>query len=389
MIKELQELFDGLNHLCETNEAFYFSEQKYNEKYTIRSYSYRLASWSDFQLPYAKDCRGTAFILNNETNEWNLFTRAYKKFFNLGEGIAKDEYVSKNLPVKSFEKLDGSLILVGRIDGKLVPKSKTSINSEHAILANKLIQENEKLQHFIETALNEGYTPVFELVGPSFKIVLNYPKDELIFLGYVENTTSDVVTFDGISGVGAFKETTGVRPAECYNLTWEELLSIQSTQENSKPCIEGFVVLCDNGEFVKIKTSHYTNLHHLKDNINNLTNLIPLILNDNLDDIIGQFQEDQVTLDYIVQTQEKVSHKFNHLVVEYKNLRGLYFNKFEENRKEFAIKYKNHELFSYVMKTTNESFRQIEEVAERCAKQYILNKCRTLTEAKKFIDNLN
>ena len=384
MTKELQELFDGLNHLCETNEAFYFSEQKYNEKYTIRSYTYRLASWSDFQVPYAKDCRGTAFILNNETNEWNLFTRAYRKYWNLGEGIAKDEYVSKNLPVKSFEKLDGSLILVGRIDGKLVPKSKTSINSEHAILANKLIQENEKLQFFIKTALNEGYTPVFELVGPSFKIVLNYPKDELIFLGYVENTTSNIVTFDG-GDVEAFKETTGIRPAECYDLTWEELLS---TQENSKPDIEGYVVLCDNGEFVKVKLASYTNLHHLKDNINNLTNLIPLILNDNLDDIIGQFQEDQVTIDYIVQTQEKVAHKFNHLVVEYKNLRGLYFNKFEENRKEFAIKYKNHELFASVMRGLNTSFREVEQVAESKIKKYILNKCRTLTEAKKFIDDL-
>lgn len=224
MTKELQELFDGLNHLCETNEAFYFSEQKYNEKYTIRSYSYRLASWSDFQAPYAKDCRGTAFILNNETNEWNLFTRAYKKFWNLGEGIPKDDFIKERIPVKSFEKLDGSLILVGRIDGKLVPKSKTSINSEHAILANKLIQENKKLQDFIKTALDEGYTPVFELVGPSFKIVLNYPKDELIFLGYVENTTSDVVTFDGDDAdINVFKETTGIRPAKCYNLTWDEL----------------------------------------------------------------------------------------------------------------------------------------------------------------------
>ena len=151
---------------------------------------------------------------------------------------------------------------------------------------------------------------------------------------------------------------------------------------------EGFVVLCDNGEFVKIKNSHYTNLHHLKDNINNLTNLIPLILNDNLDDVMGQFREDQVTLDYIVQIQEKVAHKFNHLVVEYKNLRGLYFNKFEENRKEFAIKYKNHELFSYVMRGLNTDFREVEQVAESKIKEYILNKCRTLTEAKKFIDDL-
>lgn len=85
MVKELQELFDGLNTLCETNEAFYFSEQDYNGTHIVRSYTYRLASWSDFQLPYAKDCRGTAFVLNKKTDEWSLFTRAYRKFHNLGE----------------------------------------------------------------------------------------------------------------------------------------------------------------------------------------------------------------------------------------------------------------------------------------------------------------
>ena len=73
MKKELQELFDGLNHLCETNEAFYFSEQDYLEDYVIRSYSYRLASWTDFQLPYAKDSRGTAFVLDKRTGEWNIY----------------------------------------------------------------------------------------------------------------------------------------------------------------------------------------------------------------------------------------------------------------------------------------------------------------------------
>ena len=116
MTKELQELFDGLNHLCETNEAFYFSEQKYNEKYTIRSYSYRLASWSDFQVPYAKDCRGTTFILNNETNEWNLFTRAYRKFFNIGEiGSVSVDNIDINLYNKlDFEECKNKLLKYGR-----------------------------------------------------------------------------------------------------------------------------------------------------------------------------------------------------------------------------------------------------------------------------------
>lgn len=386
MKKELQELFDGLNNLCETNEAFYFSEQEYGDKYIIRSFTYRLAGWSDFQLPYAKDCRGTAFLYNKETNEWSLFCRAYKKSFNIGEGTPKEDYIQKYMPVEAYEKVDGSLILIGSVNGELVAKSKTSINSEHAKMANKLIQENPKLQRFIETSLNENHTPVFELVGRDFKIVLNYEKTELIFLGYVHKETGGVVTHNGYNNQG-FIESCGCRPAETYDMTWDELFNIQET---SKPDIEGFIVLCENiedgsTEFVKIKVKSYVNLHHLKDNINNLTNLIPLILDDSLDDIIGQFQDDKQTIDYIVETQEKIAHKFNHLVVEYKFLRNKYFNQYKEDRKEFAMKYKNHELFGYVMKKLNASFRDVEQVAEQGVKDYILNKTRTLGGAKEFL----
>lgn len=385
MTKELKELFDGLNHLCETNEAFYFSEQDYNERYIIRSFTYRLASWSDFQLPFAKDCRGTAFLFDKETNEWSLFCRAYRKFFNLGESIPKEITIKERIAEYAFEKLDGSLILVGEVDGKLVAKSKTSINSDHAIEANKLIEQNEKLQNFIKSSLYEEFTPVFELVGPgNFKIVLNYEKPELVFLGYVCMNTSEVVNFTGY-GVENFKERCGVRPAEINEFSWDELLKIQETSDAK---IEGFVVRMDNGEFVKCKVNAYVNLHHLKDNVRNNANLVPIIINDNLDDLIGAFQDDKETVDYIIDIQEKVSHLFNHLVVEYKELRRKYFQDFNEDRKEFALKFKNCELFGYVMKDLNVSFRDIEQVAEKRIKEYILNKCRTKTSADNFINTL-
>ncbi len=107
MKKELQELFDGLNKLCSENEAFYFSEQEYGEHYIVRSFTYRLATHSDFQLPYAKDCRGTACVLDKRTGEWELFCRAYRKFFNLGEGVPKEVTLKERKAEMSFEKLDG------------------------------------------------------------------------------------------------------------------------------------------------------------------------------------------------------------------------------------------------------------------------------------------
>ena len=385
MKKELQELFDGLNKLCAETEAFYFSEQEYGENHIVRSFTYRLATHSDFLKPFAKDCRGTAFVLDKRTGEWNLFCRAYRKFANLGEWVPKEVTLKERKAEKSFEKLDGSLILIGLIDNNIVAKSKTSINSDHAKKAQELIDANERLQTFIYTSINEGYTPVFELCGPGeFKIVLNYQDTELVFLGYVDKLNAFVL--NSVENTDEnFKDITGVRRAKIYDFSWGEL---QRIQEESDAKIEGFVVRMDNGEFVKVKCSAYVNLHHLKDNINNNSNLIPLIVNDNLDDLIGAFQDDAETLEYISKIQEKVSGLFNHYVVEYKNLRGSFFNKYGENRKEFAMKYKDEPMFSFVMKTTDESFRDVEEVAERCARQYILNKCKTKTLADTFVDSL-
>ena len=385
MKKELQELFDGLNKLCAETEAFYFSEQEYGENHIVRSFTYRLASHTDFLKPYARDCRGTAFVLDKRIGEWNLFCRAYCKFFNLGESTPKEVTLKERKAEKSFEKLDGSLILFGIVEGKIVAKSKTSINSDHAKKAQELIDSNKKLQTFVLNSLYQNKTPVFELCGPGeFKIVLNYSDTELVFLGEVEVITAQVDNSDKSTDEN-FKDIAGVRRAKIYDFSWEELQRIQAESDAK---IEGFVVRMDNGEFVKCKVNAYKNLHFLKDNINNNSNLIPLIVNDNLDDLIGAFQDDAETLEYISQVQEKVSGLFNHYVVEYKNLRGSFFNKYNENRKEFALKYKDEPMFSFVMKTTEESFRDIEEVAERCAKQYILNRCKTKTLADTFVDSL-
>lgn len=167
-------------------------------------------------------------------------------------------------------------------------------------------------------------------------------------------------------------------------MTIWELLQL-STKYVTKE--EGFVVKMDNGEFVKIKNIHYTRLHHLKDNINNNSNLIPLIVNDNLDDIIGAFQDDADTLKYISQIQEKVFHLFNHYVVLYKQLRDLFFTDFGSDRKSFALAHKDNELFAFIMRTIN-STEEIEVLAEKAVKDYILNKCKTKSLADAFVDSL-
>ena len=391
MKKELQELFNGLNTLCETNEAFYYSEQDYDENHTIRSYSYRLASWTDFQVPFAKDSRGTAFVLDKRTGKWDLFARAYKKFHNLNEGISKEEYIRDNNPLCSYEKLDGSLILVGRIEGKLIAKSKTSINSDHAKRAQELIQENEVLIKYLNNKIDNGFTPVMELVGPGdFRVVLPYKKDELIWLGAVQWVNYKVQTIqnnqdnENSETSETFKKEAGIRCASAYHLSWDELLEIQ---ENHKPSIEGYVVRTESG-FVKVKVQSYVQLHTAKSSINNLKMLIQLVLDDNLDDLMGLLQDDKDIIDYIIKIQTIIAHKYNHLVAQFLELRRKYFQEFSENRKEFAISYSKEPLFGGVMKTLNipsTDIEQLEQVARKHVRLYIDKVTNTLEKAKAWV----
>jgi hypothetical protein len=156
---------------------------------------------------------------------------------------------------------------------------------------------------------------------------------------------------------------------------------------------EGFVITFVDGQMAKIKHTTYLQLHGLigpdafRENL-----LVKTILEDNIDDVISQLAEGNKK-DKIIKLSEKVQHDFNHQVVEYKKLRGEYFNVFEEDRKKFALKYspagfKPHYLFGFVMKNLHGKLQDVEKIAEKVAKEYILKRCSSLGDAKKYIEGL-
>jgi hypothetical protein len=175
-------------------------------------------------------------------------------------------------------------------------------------------------------------------------------------------------------------QTTVKKTDEIELMTWNELLEKQETEEG----IEGWIVTLFDSQIIKVKTKQYFQLHGLTTEGTRENLLIQTILEDRIDDVLSLIPDGEKK-QFMTDTVEKVQHKFNHLVTEYKFLRGLYYNKFNEDRKEFAMKYKDHELFGYVMKKLNASFRDIESIAEQSVKEYISNKTRTLGGAKEFL----
>jgi RNA ligase len=91
-----------------------------------------------------------------------------------------------------------------------------------------------------------GYTPLFEICGPSNRIVLNYDSDFLAPLGYIHNASGDYYPYEG------------AEPRDMNSL----LLDL------SRSNAEGWVVWKSNREAVKLKQADYVELHRF---ISNLT----------------------------------------------------------------------------------------------------------------------
>lgn len=411
--------------IVKNTETFYCTKHNIMG-YDVELYDYRLASFSDFVNNNAWELRGICFIRNDKgVWERNILMN---KFFNINESAMEyhiiknkatneilfdgpdtdeeyNEMMSKLAPIYKKEryiksswmledikhkkivriqdKLDGSVISFVKFpNGNILAKSKMSFISPQAIMAQKIFDENINLNKFISAALNDNYIPIFELVSPHNQIVLQYNNTELKLLHMRNKLTGKYLSYSEMQKYINDFELYDILAKEYTNeyYSFEKLLELQKTEEN----IEGWVITLDDGQMIKIKTAWYFQMHGLTTETIRENLLIRTILEDNIDDVISLIPDGEKK-EFIIQTTIKVQQKFNHLIVEYKKLRGLYFNVYNEDKRKFADDYKKHELFGYVMKKIDTSFTEIEEIAEKQIKEFILNNTRKLKDAQKFL----
>jgi hypothetical protein len=195
--------------------------------------------WDDI----TKSCR--ALILDSSGN---VVARSFDKFFNIEE-LSEEEIPNESFEV--FEKLDGSLIMVFKYLNELVVSSKGSFTSDHTFLAKKLINEKNFQDKF-----HEEHVYVFELIGPSNKIVLDYKEDELVLLtAFEKNSWNEIGIVD-----------LGVRSAKRYD-SLKDYRKLKQIIPSNK---EGFVIRFKNGFRMKIKGEEYFRLHSIITNITSI-----------------------------------------------------------------------------------------------------------------------
>ena len=378
-------------NIVKNTEAFYVTETNVLG-FNVKMFDYRLASYSDFADNDAFELRGLCFVEDND-GVWHR-NILMNKFFNYAQTIGwlEEDLYSKKI-VRVQDKLDGSVISFVKFpNGVTLAKSKMSFTSDQAKMAqevyNKDLVDYKGVAKLVEYCYNNGLVSIWELVSPDNQIVLEYTETELVLLQIRVAETGRYLTTNEIKDL-VERMNLKIRLADEFSDEFKDIDYLLKIKAESKESIEGFVVTYEDGQMAKIKTDHYLRQHHMigpdafRENL-----LVETILEGSIDDVIAALVPSPKK-DAVVELDRLVVQNFNHLVVEYKRLRGEYFNKYNEDRKAFALRYsRTHELFGCVMKTLNTSFRDIEETAEKAVKDYLLSKTKSLKDAKDYINKL-
>jgi len=366
--------------IIKKSEVFY--KQNYQiDNYEIESYNYRLASYKDFEETNGFELRGITFVKNN--NNWDKWLLLHK-FFNINQvpGYMYQDLKNKKI-IGVYEKLDGSLISFIKLpNNKIIAKTKMSFESEQALASQNLYNTNKNLKSFIDENIDKYYL-MFEYISPFNQIVINYNKSELVVLQMRNKKNGKYLSRKEIEKIN---EKYNLKLSKKYSKEYYNLDFLINKCKIEKE-IEGYVVLFEDGQIVKMKTEWYFNLHGLLTNetVENL--LIKHILNETIDDVLSQLKEDSEKKSFILKNINLVNKYFNHKIIEILDYRKKYFIEYEENKKRFAIENKNYKYFGIVMKSINIE-KNIEEKVEKMLKEKIFIDTNKLNKAKLFLKEI-
>jgi RNA ligase len=254
----------------------------------------------DEEAAILRECRG--LIFDKETGE--VIARRYHKFFNLGEKAeTRHESIDFTRPHVFLEKLDGSMITPFMTSKGVLRIGTKMGDTDVAKNAKKFIDENQNYMNFILDLIDDGYTPIFEWCSRKNRIVVDYPVDRLVLTGIRKNVFGWYVPYEKMVDEAWPYD---VEVVQAYDIPYEE--AVASLTEIVD---EGYVVRFDDGHMLKMKGSHYLQLHKTLEHIQHEKDLIRLVVDEKLDDAKPFLPAD------LVEKLDDFSKKFFHNVRHY------------------------------------------------------------------------
>jgi RNA ligase len=202
--------------------------------------------WDDITT----QCRGLILDKNG-----TVVARPFEKFFNYEE---QEVPLPEGVP-SIYKKMDGSLIIATSWEKHLIVATRGSFISDQARLAEKIILNNDALLYMVNHS--DNFTYLFELVGPSNRVVCTYGTDKLILLAAIS-------TWSGLEhNLNYYRHYDFIEVVEEYKIDWNES-SIEKLKSLNLQNEEGFVLKWENGFRLKVKFDDYIRLHRLLTGLN-------------------------------------------------------------------------------------------------------------------------
>ena len=236
------------------------------EEYPLAIFNYGIDC--DFADPIVQEARG--IIIDLET--LNVVCWPFRKFGNYNESYA--DKIDWNT-ARVQDKIDGSIIKLwwNKTEGKWQFSTNGTINAETA-LANQMTQETfldviKKADNYNEIVLrladlSKYHTFIFELVSPETQVVVKYPVSHLYHIGTRNNLSGREIDFD--IGIEKPKEYCLKSLDDCLSAAYDLNKSDDGLIHDVKK--EGFVIVDDNWNRIKIKSPDYLMLHRMSSNSN-------------------------------------------------------------------------------------------------------------------------
>ena len=348
--------YEQAKELCSGEGAPFYESKMVVDGFNVSVFNYRLAQYKDFANPIPEkpelkgyEMRGLTFVFNEDGSLFNRYV-LLEKFFNLNQVPDSLYSVVKNYKIKFVNnKEDGSIASFVKLpNGKVIGKSKMGFDNDQADGINRVYKTNKEIKSLVDWALDNNIVPVFEYVAPNNRIVLRYPSEELILLRLRDNVTGKHIDIrDHLDKVGSIR----VAPFEDEIKDLDHLIELNATQVDK----EGSIVTCEDEHgrdfFFKLKTPWYMSLHGLlTDDLYREHIIIGYILDDKIDDILGQIPEDEkeahIRINKIIDIVKKsISDKVSEIEKDYRQYVSMNISK-----KDYAINHrKNNPNFGFVM----------------------------------------
>ena len=252
-------------------------------EYLVIDYVYQ--DQNTFDIPELMECRGIKFDSNGL-----ILARPFRKFFNYGE---KGSGLPIHRPHTITTKLDGSMIHPAKLDRRMFMMTRKG-HTDVAKQAERFIVSSPDHGYlpFCEAALRDGWTPIFEYVGPDNRIVLRYEEPKLVLLAMRHTIEGTVMPFIDMLASADEYNIPIVTPPD-IPLLGDPLINVDWFVKHTRELedAEGYVVYFDDGYMVKIKADDYVMKHRALDNMDSKKKVVALCAQGFHDDVLPMLSE--------------------------------------------------------------------------------------------------